>query len=124
MWNNDTGIYRYSSHVLKTIAECYQVLYVDGLTFRPEHTMTNPLGLAEFRADFDTALSGIGRTQWRGVSSPEFKHYRNYGRYQRIVIADILGITDEELVRLRYQDIPRLRGIAYYLMAKWLNGER
>ena len=123
MWDNDTGIYRYSSRVLQVIAQCYQSLYVDGLTFRPEHTMTNPLGLVEFRVDFDNALDGIGRVRWRGVDSPDFKSYRNYGRFQRIVIADILGITDEELTRLRYENIPRLRGIAYSLMVKYLNGE-
>ena len=123
MWDNDTGIYYYSSRVLKTIAECYQLLYDDGLSFRPGSTLTDPQAIAEYRADFDVALDHIGVGDWYGVFSPDFKHYRNYGRFQRIVIADILGITDEELTRLHYENIPRLRGYAYHLMVKYLNGE-
>ena len=110
----------YSRHILKTVAENYTQLY-DGLSFKEGHITTDPWSLAEYKADFDMALRGIGRGNWVGEIIEEFKYYRNFGRLQRIIIADILGVGDSELVRVHFWDIPRLRGYAYYLMCKSLN---
>jgi len=114
-WINDT--YFYSKRTLKTIAENYTTLY-DGLPLRSE--VTNLWSLAEFKADFDIALSSIGRGKWSGEIL-QFKEYRHFGRLQQIVIADILGIDDYELEGLGFYSIPRLRGYAYYLMVTHLN---
>ena len=118
MWKD--GQYYYSTRVLKSIAENYLTLD-DGLPLSWRVEIYNPWAIAEFRADFDMALRGIGRGKWTGAVQ-DFKYYRNFGRLQRIIIADILKIDDRELTRLRFYDIPRLRGYAYYLMRCFLNG--
>lgn len=118
MWVNDK--FRYSKKILRTIAENYVSLY-DGLSFRENSLLTHPLEIAEYKADFDNALSRIGRGQWSGQPSNEFKEYTGYGRLQRIVIADIMGVTDTELARLKFDDIIGLKGIAYSKMCERLN---
>ena len=107
----------YSKRLLKTIAENYCSIY-EGLPLSSGEEVTNPWLIAEYKADFERALQSIGRGKWDG-NLTEFKHYRNYGRLQRIIIADILGIGDNELIE--FSQIPRLRGYAYYLMTKCLN---
>ncbi len=76
--------------------------------------------LAEVKADFDQALDGIGQGEWGGALL-KFKAYRNFGDYQRIIIADILGVTDSELARLRFDNIIGLRKTAYRMMCQFLN---
>jgi len=117
MWDQDT--YRYSAKVLKAIAEAYWGLY-DGLLFREGDEITDPISLAEYKADFDIGLRGIGRGKWDGRLKQD---YRKYDKLQWVVISDILGIGDEELTRLGFYDISRLRSYAYHLMCKYLNGE-
>ena len=119
-WQDET--YFYSVKILRVIAENYTSVY-DGLEFRPGHLITNPWALAEFRADFDVALQSIGKGRWTGnINGHKFKDYYHYGRLQRIVIADIFGMSDYALEGLGFYDIPRLRGYAYYLMCCVLNG--
>ena len=119
-WQGET--YYYSVKILRVIAENYTSIY-DGLELRPGHLITNPWALAEFRADFDVALQSIGKGKWTGnIDGRKFKDYHYYGRLQRIVIADIFGVTDSELEGLGFYSIPRLRGYAYYLMVCSLNG--
>ena len=81
MWNGDQFIY--TQNLLRVIAENYTTLY-DGLpTLNGE--ITNPLGLAELKADFDNALSSIGYRKWEGIEG------KGYSRLQRAVISDIMG---------------------------------
>ncbi len=118
--------YSYSIRMLKDIANSYGHIY-QGIEIYwhskkaniYRYTVTDPRQIAEFRADFDTALKNIGRGNWNGELK-EFKYYRHYGRLQQIIIAGIIGIDDDELTR--FYDIPRLQGYAYYLMCRYLNG--
>lgn len=115
MWVGDQ--FFYSKRLLKIIAENYCNIY-EGLPLSSGVEVTNPWAIAEYKADFERALQSIGRGKWDGEVT-EFKHYRNYGKLQRIVIADILGIRDIELEG--FYSVPRLRGYAYYLMCLFLN---
>ncbi len=119
MWKENK--YYYSRRTLQTIAKYYCNIY-DGLPVLFGEDLTNPLGLAEFKADFDMALDGIGRGRWTGNINGDFKTYRNYGILQRLIIADIMGIDEVELARLHFRNIPQLRGYSYYLMRLRLNG--
>lgn len=114
--------YFYSKRTLRLIAANYTNIY-SGLPLSLNAEITNPWALAEYKADFDMALKGIGKGQWSGlVNGCRFEDFKHYGRLQRIIIADIMGIKDDELERLGFWGIPRLRGFAYYLMIKYLNG--
>ena len=66
-WNNETGIYRYTGGVLRAIARYYSRLYQDGLSFRESNLVTDPQAIAEYVADFDMALNGIGGGVWHGL---------------------------------------------------------
>ncbi len=110
----------YTRVILETIAEDYRRLY-EGLSFRDD-LIINPWSLAEYKADFDMALRGIGKGKWNGNLLDEFKYYRNYSKRQRVIIAAMFGIQDTELTRLHFRDIPRLRNYAYFLMKMYLNG--
>ena len=105
---------------MRTIAESYTSIY-EGLPLSLRSEVTNPWALAEFKADFDMALNSIGKGNWTGIISYQFKDYKHFGRLQQIVIAIILGIPDYELEGLGFYDILRLKGYAFYLMAKYLN---
>ena len=113
--------YRYTSDALRTIARYYGHIY-DGL---PVNGLTlNPWSLAEFKADFDLALRRIGRGRWTGNNeSCDFRHYRSYGRLQRVIIADILGVPWQEMLRLGFTRLAWVRSFGYGLMARHLNGE-
>ena len=116
--------YFYSSRKLRIIARNYDQLG-NGFSFREGHLITNPWAIAEYKADFDMALNGIGRGRWSGFNiNRSFKNLRNYGRLQRIIIADIMGIQNGELARLGFYDISRLREYSYYLMVRFLNGDK
>ena len=120
MWKGDQ--YYYSTKTLKIIAENYANIY-EGLPLSLNYEVTNPFSLAEYKIDFDLALRGIGKGKWTGrIDGCEFKDFKYYGRLQRIIIADIFGVTDYELEGLGFYSIPRLRGYAYYLMRCYLNG--
>ncbi len=116
------GRFYYTKKVLKGIAENYFTIY-DGLPTLNREIM-NPWGLAEFKADFDMALNGLGRGYWDGGPYYEFKECRHFGHLQRIVIANLIGVGDDELVAWGFYDVPRLRDYAYYLMCCFLNGTR
>jgi len=75
------------------------------------------------KADYDIALCSIGKGLWWGLNDIDFRAYDNHGKLQRVVIASILGVTDEELKELGFPTIPQLRGRAYSWMCKILNGE-
>ena len=118
MWVGDKFLY--TKGLLKKIASSYDNIYGGLPLLRGE--ITDPFAIAEFRADFDLALNSIGRGKWNGVTSGNFKDYRHLGRLQRIIIADVMGINDWKLEGLGFFDSARLRGYAYSLMAKYLNG--
>ena len=80
--------------------------------------------IAEYKADFDTALKGIGRGKLtENINGSTFKDFRHYGRLQQIIIAVILGKTDYELEESGFYSVPRLRGYSFYLMKMFLNGD-
>ncbi|GAH86163.1 unnamed protein product [marine sediment metagenome] len=132
MWKNDR--YIYSKGILQRIAWCYVSVY-DGIPAL-NYEITNLYSIAEFKADFDLSLNAIGRGNWLGVLRTEdgkgveiewleFKDFRGFGRLQKLVIADILGVSDNELEVGGFRDVARLRGYAYYLMKHFLDtGER
>ena len=110
----------YTKRLLKTIAGNYVTLY-DGLPSWGGQ-ITNPWALAEYKADFDIALNGIGKGKWQGIDNHQFRDFRHYGRLQQIIIADIMGMDDYTLEVYGFYSVPRLRGYAYYLMCLRLNG--
>lgn len=112
MWIQD--IYFYKKGTLKAIAEGYECLYSDA-------PLAELFSVAEYKADFDRALSSIGRGKWEGLVSSDFGNYRHFGKQQRVIIADILGITDYKLKGLGFYEIPQLRGQAYSRMMDSLN---
>lgn len=116
MWVDDN--FFYTPGLLKAIGKSYLKIY-DGLP-RLGWELTNPQELAELIADFDMALSSLGR-KWE-FSDGSFSHYRQFSKTQRVVIADILDVGDIELLRHRFYDIPKLRRIAYSGMCRFLNG--
>jgi len=106
MWVDD--VYFYSVKTLKVIAENYKTIY-DGLPLYYE--VHNPFKLAEFKADFDQALSAIGRGKWTGINGSKISNYRGFGKLQKVVIADIIG-----------EYVTGNGGLAYRWMADFLNG--
>lgn len=129
-WKNDK--YEYSKGILQRIAWCYVSIY-DGIPAL-NYEITNLYSIAEFKADFDLSLDAIGRGDWLEalrtedgkeveIEGLEFKDFRGFGRLQRLVIADILGVSDNELEAGGFRDVGRLRGYAYSQMARYLNGK-
>ena len=112
-WVNNTYFYRIGT--LKAIAFGYECLYSDA-------HIANLYSVAEFKADFDMALDAIGRGKWRSLTSFNFKAYRYFGKQQRIIIADILNISDRELQSSGFYEVSKLRGMAYRRMVDFLNG--
>ena len=106
MWVDDT--YFYSVRTLKVIAWSYRTIY-EGLPLYYE--VHNPFKLAEYKADFDRALSAIGRGKWTGINGSKISNYRGFGRLQKVVIADIIG-----------EYVTGNGGLAYRWMADFLNG--
>ena len=114
--------YIYSKGILRMIAENYQTIY-EALPVSWRIEIYNIHSIVEYKADFDTALNAIGRGHWDGsTEGKEFKDFKYFGRLQQIVIADVLGITVEELARRGFYKIPQLKGTAYRWMANHLNG--
>ena len=106
MWVDD--VYFYSVKTLKVIAWSYRTIY-EGLPLYYE--VHNPFKLAEFKADFDRALSAIGRGKWTGINGSKISNYRGFGKLQKVVIADIIG-----------EYVTGNGGLAYRWMANYLNG--
>lgn len=118
--------YRYTASILKGIAQYYCQVYTGFAPAppAPDRWINNEWSIAEYKADFDMALSTIGRSKWQGLEGYLLKDYQNFGRLQQLVIADILGVEDNTLEVMGFYDIPRLRGWAYSQMSKVLNGEQ
>lgn len=117
LWYNRGMEYMYRTDTLEIIARKYATIYQGLRDWRTE--MYDPESIIELKVDFDRALNSIGRGKWSGKID-DWGDFKNYGRLQQIIIADIFGIEDEELIG--FKDIPRLRGYAYSLMARFLNG--
>jgi len=119
-WISDTE-YVYTPKVLDAIALGYESIYSHldlGM-----HTITIMDRLVEYKADFDLALSSIGRGYWDGLNEANFMSYSDCGRWQRVIIARIRGINDYELQSYGFYQVPQARGAAYSSMCKILNGE-
>lgn len=141
-WINDFTVYEYTSSFLRKIAISYDHIrqgivtytWVEGDTSY-ERRIMNPWEIAEYEADFENALSAIGRGYWNGVTGLKTSDYRDFGRLQKVVIADILlpgelhghnissSLADSELEGLGFYRIPQVRGYAYHLMSSRLNGK-
>ncbi len=110
--------YFYSVGTLKDIAACYSQ---EGIEFHRHkiyrYTDLDPWSIAEFKADFDRALDAIGRGHWIGEIM-DYKYYRNFSKYQRLIIADICGIPIEG-TGINYA--LRLHGRAYGKLKRFLN---
>ena len=118
----DSWTYAYTRSTLKSIASNYLSIYRGlPLTWR-QSLISNTVSIAEYKADFDMALNSIGRGHWAGqVNGSKLKDFRHFGRLQKVIICDILGIDSRELESQGFTKIPQLRGYGYYLMAKFLN---
>ena len=114
-WHNEE--YFYTIGTLKAIAYGYECLYSDA-------HLASLFLVAESKADFDISLNAIGRGEWRGLVSQDFRHYKDFGKEQQVVIANILWITDVWLEGLGFYQIPQLRGQAYSRMVAFLNERR
>ena len=135
-WVSETQ-YIYTPSLLKTIADCYETLYTDGIEIvikiRLHHIwedadeniriirIEEPLSVIEYKADFDMALNDIGQGNWRGLTSFRFSDYKWFGWQQRVVIADVLGVPDNHLEAMGFKRIGQLRGNAYGRMLSFLN---
>ena len=118
-WVSDTE-YVYTPKVLDAIALGYESIYSHldlGM-----HTITIMDRLIEYKADFDLALSSIGRGYWDGLNEADFMSYSDCGKLQGVVIARILGIEDYELQSYGFYQVPQARGTAYRYMCQFLNG--
>ena len=107
--------FRYTPAMLKAFARYYPVVY-DSLS------PSNWLELIIMKADFDRALSALGK-KWEGLTSFEFNDYKQYAKLQRLVIADMLipEETDWQLHARGFHNPPRGRRLAYKRMANFLN---
>lgn len=111
MWHNDT--YYYSTGNLRGIAGNYDYLYADA-------SWSTLYAIAESKADFDMALSSIGRGNWTGIGR-DFREYRYFGRLQQVVIARILDISDSYLESRGFHDVKGMRSKAFQRMRDKLN---
>ena len=125
-WVNDR--FYYTRGILEAIADWYDRKNDYGATSSiyevlviGDYQIVNAWGLVDFKADFDMALDYIGHGEWQGLTSLVFRDYKYFGKQQRIVIADILGILDDELSGWGFYEIPQLRGQAYGRMVAFLN---
>ena len=86
--------------------------------------ITDPFLIAEYKADFDRALNEIGRGDWDGSEPTDFWEYKYFGRFQRMVIAQTLGMSEGQLEALGFDDIKKLMGLAYFRMLENLNDRK
>lgn len=114
----DQLTYTYKVGTLRAIADNYCSLYNQEF-FHPREDL---FSIAEYKADFDLSLSAVGKGHWTGIVNSDFGAYRYFGKAQQVVIADIIGIRDNELAMLGFYQIRQLRGRAYRWMANFLNG--
>jgi hypothetical protein len=118
-WNEN---YVYSNKILKAIADCYECLYEDGLEVRNGECLKPSFSVIDWKVDFDSALSSLGRKFV--FKNGDFKNYKFYNRFQRSVIADIFHIDDNTLFEVyHFRCSQRLREISYSKMKRFLNGE-
>jgi len=126
MWDWDNNKYYYSFKMVQVIAGNYTKIY-QGIG-----NITNPFNIAEYKADFDTALNRLGRGHWDGNildgydevirEFGYFTRYRGYGKLQICIIADIYGATDRELERRGIWNPDKLKPMAYGYLVSVLNG--
>ena len=118
-WDNDSNIFYYTSKLLKVIARNYTEIY-GGLPRMNSETL-NPWVLAEFKADFDTALDSIGSGKWNDQIY-SLKQCRFFGNLQFVVIGDILHVDNGTVSAYGIDGVAKLKKIAYANMCKRLNG--
>ena len=119
-WVNDYTEFQYTAGLLRVVAKNYARIY-EGLPMLHGDEV-NPFRIAEYKADFDIALSAIGRRRWAGIRGLDFAGYRPYNKLQQAVIADILGWPDTYLEGSGIRRVPQIRGAAYHSMCDRLNG--
>jgi len=104
------GSYKYSADRLRRIAITYREYCRDRVSLNERQT----------KDDFDRALNSLGKEKWYGEVNT-FEGYKLFTKEQQAVIAQMLGITDEEL---EFKDIRNLRIKAYKKMTSFLNKGR
>jgi hypothetical protein len=125
-WENDTFIYYPGD--LKYIAYHYKDYLCSQLPSPSIDSSKDRLArdMISLKVDFDRALNHLGRGFWSGTDIDEivsdFPYYRYFGRYQRVILADVLGVDDSELEAAGFTDISRVKGRAYKRMCHFLNG--
>ncbi len=110
----------YSKGLLRILAGSYEHIY-EGIPFL-NYEIRNPWLIAEYKVDFDKALSSIGKGHWIGIKGFNLANYAGFGILQKMVIARIIGIDDYTLEGMGYIRVPQMRGLAFHLMADYLNG--
>ena len=97
------GRYFYKVGLLRYLADNWDNLYIDGVDMG-EHTRTNPIEIAEWRADFEFALNKIGRRA-------------------RTAIKEYIKGTEDYVMEMRgYYEPRKLRNKGYHNMKILLNG--
>ena len=98
--------YLYTVNILSCIAASNSHIY-QGIEFYRKglyrYTVTNPLLIAEYVADFDTALESLS--------------YRR----QKVIEAYMEGVDDFELEGKGYYEVAKFRGSSLRKMADYLN---
>ena len=108
----------YTARNLQAFALNYDIKPLPYIIFTGEVAF-DPWPITEFRLDFDKALRNIGPGPWSGkLKDFKFIDFKQYNTLQRVIIAQIVGITDQEL---KFKDVSKLRAKAYKLMAEFLN---
>ena len=135
-WVQDS--FKYSKWLLERIANSYGHIYdkivlgsytvvLDGYLVEREKSIAGEQVLIEYKADFDKAFASLGRQHnhqpplYFEYKGGRLKYYSQYSRLQQVVVADIIGITDEELLDKGFYRINNLKGMAYSTMTKYLN---
>ncbi len=109
MWKGNEFLY--SVKILKAIAENYFTLY-DGVSFREGNLLTDPLSIAEYKADFDNALNALGKGHWDGEYPSRVNHFSDL---QHVILIDIRTQS------LNHHENTHIRSQAYHLMKVYLN---
>ena len=112
MYSSDGLVFKYTIGTLYGIASEYQ-----------EHMNAHAgTAMLDAKADFDCALNSLGWVKWKGDGTDEIKRFNNL---QKTIIAEVIGMTDEELCqrfRLDWGYLDTWRTIAYKKMCAYLNG--
>ncbi len=80
--------------------------------------------IIEKKVDFDRAVNNLGKGHWTGWKKDikPFHQCNSYCKLQKMIIADIIGMSGYELHRWGFYRVPQYRRVAYFEMQRFLNG--